>query len=263
MRLDSYLSEFKGISRSRAKSLIEGGSVSVDGVAVTKPSFSIDAEETHDISVNESTLPYVSRGGLKLKGALDAFGVDPMGLVCADIGASTGGFTDCLLQCGAIKVYAIDSGTDQLAAVLKDDARVVSIEQFNARYLTCDTFGEPCGLAVADLSFISQTYVLGGIYDILSENGLYIGLIKPQFECGREAVGKGGIVKKSSDHLNAINKVIDFAVECGFDIINVIRSPIKGGDGNTEFLFLAKKRLQGLGTFLFDRTSLRSLVNQK
>jgi len=241
MRLDSYLNQSKGLSRNRAKALIENGAVSVNGICVTKPSYDIDEASPPDICVDESTIPYVSRGGLKLKGALDMFGVDPCGRICADIGASTGGFTDCLLKEGAVKVYAVDSGSDQLAESLKSDKRVVSIEHFNARNLKEDTFGEKCSLAVADLSFISQTYVLEGIASILEDDGEYIGLIKPQFECGRQAIGKGGIVKKPTDHLFAIERVCDFAVSCGFEVRKVIISPIKGGDGNREFLLYAKK----------------------
>lgn len=241
MRLDSYLAETRGISRSRAKALIEEGSVTVDGKCIKKPSFALEDGVAYDVILDESTIPYVSRGGLKLEGALDAFKVDPNGRVCADIGASTGGFTDCLLKRGAAKVYAVDSGTDQLVPVLKNDPRVVSIEQFNARNLTSETFDEACALAVADLSFISQTYVIGGIASVLSVGGEYVGLIKPQFECGREAVGKGGIVKNPKDHLYAIKKVISSALEACFDVLDVIKSPIKGGDGNVEFLLHAVK----------------------
>ncbi len=242
MRLDSYVSlNHEGISRSRAKLLIEGGSVSVDGKTIKKPSFDVDDSIPHELLVDLDEIPYVSRGGLKLKGALDAFGVDPTGRVCADIGSSTGGFTDCLLQSGASRVYAVDSGTDQLAQVLRDDPRVVALEQFNARNLDENTFGEPCSLVVADLSFISQTYVLGPIARILSMGGEYVGLIKPQFECGREALGKGGIVKDKTQHVKAVKRVVDFAESVGFQVKDVICSPIKGGDGNVEFLFHAVK----------------------
>lgn len=241
MRLDSYLSTKRGMSRSRAKALIEEGCVALFGKTVTKPSYDVDESIEQEITVNESVLPYVSRGGLKLKGALDLFGVDPSGRICADIGASTGGFTDCLLKHGAARVYAVDSGSDQLAEALRCDSRVVSIEHFNARNLKSDTFGEKCSLAVADLSFISQTLVLDGITSILEDGGEYIGLIKPQFECGRQAVGKGGIVKNPTDHLFAIEHVTDHAVKCGLVVKRVIVSPIKGGDGNREFLFHAVK----------------------
>lgn len=241
MRLDYYLSQINCISRSKAKSLIDEGCVTVDDKIVKKPSFEIDETAEHIVSVDDSANPYVSRGGLKLKGALDAFKVDVKDKVCADIGASTGGFTDCLLKHGAKRVYAVDSGTDQLVNTLKCDPRVVSMEKFNARDLRYDTFGELCSIAVADLSFISQTYVLEGIAAVLENGGEYIGLIKPQFECGRAAIGKGGIVKKATDHLYAIERVTDFAVNVGFEVMNVILSPIRGGDGNREFLMYAVK----------------------
>lgn len=242
MRLDSYVVFIKpDVSRSRAKALIEAGSVILDGVTVNKPSFSVDENVAHDLIINTDMIPYVSRGGLKLERALKKFGVEPQGRVCADIGASTGGFTDCLLKRGAVKVFAVDSGKDQLAESLRKDERVISLEGFNARNLTSDTLGESPSLAVADLSFISQTLVLDGIYNILADNGEYIGLIKPQFECGRAALNKNGIVKDKKQHILAIKKVIASALECGFKVISVINSPIKGGDGNREFLFHAIK----------------------
>ncbi len=242
IRLDAYITEkTPEISRSRAKMLIEAGSVCIDGKVQTKPSFTLDASQNHLLEINTNTIPYVSRGGLKLKGALEAFNVDPSGLVCADIGASTGGFTDCLLKEGALRVYAVDSGSDQLAESLKNDPRVCSMEKFNARDLNEDTFGELCSLVVADLSFISQTLVLGPIYAVTQMNGSYIGLIKPQFECGKSALNKNGIVKDKKQHFHAIKRVISEAESVGFEIVSLIRSPISGGDGNTEFLFLAKK----------------------
>ena len=262
MRLDIFLSQTHGISRSRAKSLIEEGSVTVLGKSITKASFDIDELAANDVSVDESSNPYVSRGGLKLRGALDAFGIDPKGRVCADIGASTGGFTDCLLKNGATRVYAVDSGSDQLAEVLKKDERVVSIEHFNARNLTEETFGEKCSLAVADLSFISQTLVLEGICAVMDDGADYVGLIKPQFECGKSAVGKGGIVKKATDHLFAIERVCSCAVEVGLDVKSVIVSPIKGGDGNREFLFHAVKAQIGSGTAP-SKSELSALVRAK
>ncbi len=242
MRLDAYIVlKHPELSRSRAKALIEGGSVTLDGKNITKPSVSVDETYEHTLEINLSDIPYVSRGGFKLAGALDAFEVDVTGLVCADIGASTGGFTDCLLQRGAVKVFAVDSGTDQLAATLKADLRVVSMENFNARDLSHETFGELCQLAVADLSFISQTLVLDAIFSVLSDDGVYIGLIKPQFECGRSALNKNGIVKDKKQHIYAIKKVISAAREIGFHVTSLINSPIHGGDGNTEFLFMCNK----------------------
>lgn len=241
MRLDLYLASRRAMSRSRAKALIEQGSVRIDGKSITKPSYDIPCEAEIMLELDETALPYVSRGGLKLRGALESFGIDVRGRVCADIGAATGGFTDCLLKSGAAKVYAVDSGSDQLSRTLRSDARVISLEHFNARELTCDSFGEMCSLAVADLSFISQTLVLGGIYSVLSDTGEYVGLIKPQFECGRSALGKGGIVRDPCEHLRAIERVITAALELGFTVKSVIASPIFGGDGNREFLFHAIK----------------------
>ena len=243
MRLDAYITiKNSSISRSRAKALIEAGSVTLDGRVITKPSFAVDDALEHSLELDLNEMPYVSRGGLKLEGALNSFDVDPAGRVCADIGSSTGGFTDCLLQRGAARVYAVDSGTDQLAESLRADPRVRLYEQFNARSLTESTFGEACSLAVGDLSFISQTYVLAPIASILSPNGEYIGLIKPQFECGRGALGKGGIVKDTSEHFKAVRRVLDSAEDVGFEVQSVAYSPIRGGDGNVEFLFHAVKK---------------------
>ena len=242
MRLDAYVSLMReNITRSRAKSLIESGNVKLDGNVITKPSYNVDGAREYDLEVSENALPFVSRGGLKLLEALRTFGVDPTGKVCIDIGASTGGFTDCLLSNGASKVYAIDSGSGQLSEKLKSDPRVISMERFNARNLTPESIGELCLLAVADLSFISQTYVLPAIYSVLDNEGEYIGLIKPQFECGREAVGRGGLVKDKKQHIAAINRVIACAAENGLAPCGIMKSPITGGDGNTEFLMMAVK----------------------
>lgn len=242
MRLDAFISlKCDGISRSRAKNLIESGNVKLNGRVITKSSFNVDETIDHELDVSCDALPFVSRGGLKLLGAIQAFNVDPTDRICIDIGASTGGFTDCLLTYGATKVYAVDSGSDQLADKLKNDSRVVSIERFNARNLTLQTIGEVCSLAVADLSFISQTYVLSAIYSVLSDNGIYIGLIKPQFECGKSALNKNGIVKDKKEFIHAIKRVLQCAEDCGFEIVSLINSPITGGDGNREFLFYAKK----------------------
>ncbi len=244
MRLDAYIVlKHPEISRNRAKALIEGGSVTLDGVNITKPSVSVDETLEHTLEIALNDIPYVSRGGFKLAGALDTFKFDVRDLVCADIGASTGGFTDCLLQRGARKVYAVDSGTDQLAPSLKKDLRVVSMEKFNARDLTHETFGEECQLAVADLSFISQTLVLDAIYSILSDDGVYIGLIKPQFECGRSALNKNGIVKDKKQHIYAVKRVISAARDAGFHVTDLAPSSIQGGDGNTEFLFKCIKSI--------------------
>lgn len=239
MRLDIYLAENQlAKSRSRASSLIEGRFVTVNGTPVTKASY--DVKEGDDVRVIGEEHGFVGRGGMKLDGALNRFGLDAGGFVCADIGASTGGFTDCLLKRGAAKVYAVDSGHGQLDKSLVSDSRVINLEGVNARYLNRELIPEDCGLAVCDLSFISQTLVIPAVRQILSEDGLYLALIKPQFECGREAIGKGGIVKDKKQHTAAIRKVLASASENGLMPRKIMKSPIQGGDGNTEFLFLAE-----------------------
>lgn len=238
MRLDIYLfSSGLAKSRSRASELINGGFVKVGGKVVTKPSFQVD--ETDEIAVIGEEHGFVGRGGVKLDAALSSFGLDVSGLICADIGASTGGFTDCLLKRGAAHVYAVDSGHGQLDPSLASDDRVTNIENCNARYLSREIIPERCGCAVADLSFISQTLVIPAIRCILADGAFYVALIKPQFECGREAVGKGGIVKDIKQHIAAIRRVLASANEYGLAPQKVMRSPIQGGDGNTEFLFYA------------------------
>lgn len=242
MRLDVYLTAC-GLapSRTQAQAWIDGGFVRVHGNVVRKASFSVDDRDAPQIEVTGRPHPYVGRGGVKLEEALRCFGVDPHGLVCADIGASTGGFTDCLLQHGASRVFAVDSGSGQLDESLCTDSRVVNIERFNARDLCADTLGVLCDLAVADLSFISQTYVLANISAVLVENGLYIGLIKPQFECGPRALDKHGIVRDSRDHAAAIHRVLYAAREAHLIMQRLIVSPIRGGDGNREFLCLCQR----------------------
>ena len=240
MRLDVYLADSGTVkSRSRAAQLISGGFVSVNGKIVTKVSYPV--AETDEICLLGQEHRYVGRGGMKLEGALDRFQVQVNGLVCADIGASTGGFTDCLLQRGAAHVYAIDSGHDQLDPVLSADPRVTNLEGCNARYLTTELLGQLCQCAVSDLSFISQTLVLPAVSGILTDNAIYIALIKPQFECGREAIGKGGLVKDKKQHIAAIRQVMTCASENTLAPYGIMKSPIAGGDGNTEFLMIAKK----------------------
>ena len=195
MRLDLFLVD-KALadSRQRAQRLIKNGCVSVDGKILTKPSEDVDTANEHLIEITETDDErYVSRGGLKLEGALSAFGISPKGMICADIGASTGGFTDCLLQNGAEKVYAFDSGSGQLHSKLKNDKRVISKEGFNARYITLSDVGERVDMVVMDVSFISQTIIIPALVKLLRENGIFVTLIKPQFEAGRSALGKNGI----------------------------------------------------------------------
>lgn len=241
IRVDLYLVKF-GYARSReaAQQSIEGGLVSIDGRIVKKSSEKVDETVVHAVDCRKS-IPYVGRGGLKLEAALDEFGIDPSDSVCIDIGASTGGFTDCLLGRGASRVYAVDSGYGQLAPELLSDSRVVSIEGMNARFLTKEIINETADMIVMDVSFISQTLIIPRMPQLLKSSGKAITLIKPQFECGREAVGKGGIVKKPEHRLVAIRRVIASAEENGLYLNGLIRSPIEGGDGNVEFLALFER----------------------
>lgn len=235
MRLDVFLTE-KGLcaSRQRAKLLIESGCVMQNGRVVTKPACAVS--DTDSVEIIGEALPYVSRGALKLEKAFEAFAPDVVGKTAIDVGASTGGFTEYLLLRGAAKVYAVDAGSGQLAAALRRDARVVSMEKYNARLLSPRDFPVPPSFAVMDVSFISQTLILPALYGILAEQALLVSLVKPQFEAGREAIGKGGIVKRSADRAAAVRRVIDSALLCGFVFCDIVSSPIKGGDGNEEFL---------------------------
>ena len=222
-------------SREQAQRLILAGEVSVRGQAVTKPGTKVD--DSLPISVKNKPR-YVSRGGLKLEGALLAFpAVRPEGKVCLDIGSSTGGFTDCLLQNGALRVHAVDVGTNQLVWKLRNDPRVIVREQFNARYTTPDDLGEKVQLIVSDVSFISLTKILPSAYDCLEEGGDLLVLIKPQFELQPEDIGAGGIVRDSLLHRRAVDKIHDFVVnELHREWMGVADSPITGMEGNKEFL---------------------------
>ena len=241
MRADVYLFSCGAAkSRQSAKQLIESGNVIIDGKIVNKPSFDVNEQIDHKIEMINKPR-FVSRGGEKLDHALSIFDIDIEGATCIDIGASTGGFTDCLLQRGAAKVYAVDSGHNQLDPSIYDDDRVTSIEKYNARFINPNDFSIKFDIAVMDVSFISQTFIHQGINSILNENGLLISLIKPQFECGKNALNSHGIVKSKNEHLKAINTVIDSAMICGFSPIDIVRSPIEGGSGNVEFLIFLKK----------------------
>ena len=236
MRIDAYLAA-SGIlsSRTEAKRYIEAGAVTLDGRVVEKPSFDVTGFEEL-ISVDKEVFSYVSRGGIKLEGALKAFNVDPTGKICLDVGASSGGFTDCLLSFGAKHVIAVDSGQGQMAERLRADNRVTVIEGYNARYMKPCDFEYVPSLAVMDVSFISATYIIEPLSRVLPCGAEFICLIKPQFEVGRQNIGKGGIVKEKSARDKAVKKVTDFAKNCGFTLKGTIESPIKGGDGNVEFL---------------------------
>ena len=234
-RLDVLLVQRNLIeSREKAKAVIMSGDVFVSGQRVDKAGtmVSLDAE----IEVRGNVCPYVSRGGLKLEKALRDFGVDPAGYVCSDSGASTGGFTDCLLQQGAKKVFAIDVGYGQLAWSIRTDPRVVCMERTNIRYVKPEDLGEPLDLSVVDVSFISLGIVLPAIKELLKEDGQVLCLIKPQFEAGKEKVGKKGVVRDPAVHLEVLQNFVALAKRLEFTIRDITFSPVKGPEGNIEFL---------------------------
>ena len=240
IRLDQLLVD-KGLaqSRERAKITIMEGSVFVDGQRVDKPGTAVDPEKR--IEVRGETLPFVSRGGKKLEKALKVFPVDPSGCLCIDCGASTGGFTDVLLQNGAKKVYAVDVGYGQLAWKLRTDERVVNMERTNLRYVTPEQIPEKLDLAVMDVSFISIRLVLPAVRELLRPDGDVICLIKPQFEAGREHVGKKGVVRDAAVHLAVLESFQAFFPEAGFTLMGLDYSPIRGPEGNIEYLAWLKK----------------------
>ena len=221
-------------SRSRAQALIMSGEVYVDGQKCDKAGTQIS--EDARIEVRGNACPYVSRGGLKLEKALRDFGVDPTGCVCSDSGASTGGFTDCLLQKGAKKVFAIDVGYGQLAWAIRNDPRVVCMERTNIRYVTPEQLGEPLDLSVVDVSFISLRIVLPAIKALLKPTGQIVCLIKPQFEAGKDKVGKKGVVRDPKVHEEVLNGFLALAAGLGMTVRNLTFSPVKGPEGNIEFL---------------------------
>ena len=237
MRADVYLTEHgHASSRQRARVLIETGCVTVDGVVLKKPAQPIDEACAHTVTVTDD-LPFVGRGGLKLDAALDRFGIVTDGITALDIGASTGGFTDCLLQRGAAAVCAVDAGAGQLAQKLRVDARVMSLEHTNARELTLAQIGgKVVDLIVMDVSFISATYIIPRYPALLKRDGHAICLIKPQFEVGKAMLGKGGIVKDPKAHKYAIERVLDAGRAAGLSPVGLMPSPVTGGDGNREFL---------------------------
>lgn len=234
-RLDLLMTE-RGLcdSRSRAQALIMSGAVFVDGQKCDKAGTPVADDAA--VEVRGETCPFVSRGGLKLEKALREFGVDPTGYVCSDSGASTGGFTDCLLQKGAKKVFAIDVGYGQLAWALRTDPRVVCMERTNIRYVTPEDLGEPLDLSVVDVSFISLRLVLPAVQKLLKPTGQVLCLIKPQFEAGKDKVGKKGVVREKSTHVEVLKQFLGLADELGFTVRNLTFSPVKGPEGNIEFL---------------------------
>jgi len=239
-RLDKLLVD-KGIiqSRERARAMIMAGKVAVDGRTVDKPGTQIDTEAR--LEVQDGDASYVSRGGEKLEGALKTFSIDPSGMVVMDVGASTGGFTDCILQKGAEKVYAVDVGYGQLAWRLRKDLRVVNLERRNIRYLRREEVKEELDLIVVDTSFISVEKFLPHLLGFLKKGGAIVSLIKPQFEVGRGEVGKGGVVRDKALHQKVIDRISDFSRGLGLKVLGVTESPLLGPKGNREFFIHLKK----------------------
>ena len=247
-RLDVLLTE-RGLqeSRQRAQAVIMSGEVFVNGQRVDKPGTAV-AEDAR-IEVRGGTLAYVSRGGLKLEKAMAAFPIDLNGAVCADIGASTGGFTDCMLQNGAEKVYAVDVGYGQLAWKLRSDPRVVCLERTNARYLTHEQVPDELDFASVDVSFISLKLIFPALYGLLRQGGEIACLIKPQFEAGREKVGKKGVVRDPAVHQEVLEHFLTHAKENHFTVLGITYSPIRGPEGNIEYLGYLKKCDEPDGSF--------------
>lgn len=238
MRADVYLAA-NGYARGRgeAKELILGGLVTCDGRIVSKPAQEISEATEHTVTVADTgESRYVGRGGRKLEHALDTFGVSPRERIVLDVGASSGGFTDCLLRRGAARVYALDCGSGQLVDCLRDDPRVVVLENYNARYLDARDFDPLPSLVTMDVSFISQTLIFPAIHSLLAEGGEFISLVKPQFEVGREGIGKGGIVRDPHIRRGALDRVAASAASLGWHLLGTTESPIPGGDGNIEYL---------------------------
>ena len=244
VRLDQLVFD-RGLvpSRERAKTSIMAGLIFVNGERRDKPGMSVPGD--CELELRGDQLPFVSRGGLKLQKALTAFGVNPKGYVCIDCGASTGGFTDCLLQSGAEQVYAVDVGYGQLAWSLRSDPRVVTMERTNARNLTPEMFPVLFDLAVMDLSFISLNLIIPAVRPLLKPDGTIICLIKPQFEAGRDKVGKKGVVRDARTHIEVIRSFMDFAEKAGFATAALDFSPVQGPEGNIEYLGCLKREPVG------------------
>ncbi|MCR5700924.1 MAG: TlyA family RNA methyltransferase [Lachnospiraceae bacterium] len=247
-------------SREKAKAIIMSGIVYVDGQREDKAGASFDSEIP--IEIKGSTLKYVSRGGLKLEKAMANFDVTLSGKVCMDVGSSTGGFTDCMLQNGAVKVYAVDVGHGQLDWKLRQDERVVCMEKTNIRYVTPDMVEDRIDFASIDVSFISLTKVLTPVKELLTDDGQIVCLIKPQFEAGREKVGKKGVVRDINVHKEVIHMVVDYAKSIGFFVCNLDYSPIKGPEGNIEYLLhLSKVELENIGNCDVDDIVAKSHID--
>ena len=267
MRLDLFLyTNGYTESRRKAQMLIADGGVFIGGKQILKPAYEVPEGVTPQICGD--VMPYVGRGGYKLERALDAFDIHPKDYICVDIGASTGGFTDCLLQRGAAHVYAVDSGSNQLAEKLRCDSRVTVMEQFNAKNLTLADVGGLCDICVCDVSFISLTYIFEPVTSILKPYhaetgcGSFVALIKPQFEAGRDSIGKNGIVRDKKVYQRVISSLIQRAALVGLYCMSVIPSPILGGDGNHEFLAqFAHGTPEMANPLLFDKTVLNQIIN--
>lgn len=232
-------------SRERAKTTVMSGLVFVNGQRADKPGMQVSPDV--NVEVKGTALPYVSRGGLKLEKALKVFPIDVNGKVCIDCGASTGGFTDVLLKNGAAKVYSVDVGYGQLAWSLRNDERVVNMERTNIRYISSEQIHEPLDICVMDLSFISVKLVLPAVCALLKDDAQLVCLIKPQFEAGREEVGKKGVVRDKAVHLSVIESVLSFAPTVGMTVMGLDFSPIKGPEGNREYLCYMKKGVHEAG----------------
>lgn len=239
IRLDARIYEL-GLteSREKAKAFIMAGQVYVNGMKATKPGLNVTEKDSIEVRGSNE---FVSRGGHKLKKAMNVFPISLENKICMDVGASTGGFTDCMLQNGASKVYSVDVGYGQLAWKLRSDSRVVNLERTNIRYITEEQVPDKIDFTSVDVSFISLCLVLPAIYPMLSDDGECVCLIKPQFEAGREKVGKKGVVRDISVHTEVIQKIYDFAIETGFYVAGLDFSPIKGPEGNIEYLIYLKK----------------------
>lgn len=240
IRLDVAVFE-RGLAetREKAKAMIMAGSVYLNGQKALKGGVSVT--EKDNIEVRGSVNPYVSRGGLKLEKAMKSFPIKLEGKICMDVGASTGGFTDCMLQNGAVKVYSIDVGYGQLAWKLRTDERVVNLERTNFRYVTEEQVPDKIDFSSVDVSFISLKKILPVMFNLLKDDGQAVCLIKPQFEAGRENIGKKGVVRDKSVHSAVIKDITSFAVESGFNLIDVDFSPVKGPEGNIEYLMFISK----------------------
>lgn len=242
-------------SREKAKAMIMAGSVLVDGQREDKAGSMFP--DTVKLTIKGHTLPYVSRGGLKLEKAMTHFDLSLDGKVCMDVGASTGGFTDCMLQNGAVKVYSVDVGHGQLDWKLRNDPRVVCMERTNIRYVTPEDLEEKAEFVSIDVSFISLTKVLPPVRELMEDGAEMVCLIKPQFEAGREKVGKKGVVRDPAVHREVIGKVVDFARSLSFGVLHLEFSPIKGPEGNIEYLLHLRKQEEGQG-----EVDIRGVVEQ-